>query len=252
MATRSVCIVTGAGSGLGRALALRLSSGRWNVALVGRRKERLLETRTECVEAGGSDSEPLVLPVDITEPGAAQRVVSDTIAAFGQLDAVVNNAAHARFAAVERTDAADLENMLRTNLIAPLMLIKHAVPELRRQEGHIVNVGSIGGLLALPGRSGYGASKAALHHLTRSLARELAPRIRVNAVVPGAVDTELYDNVGLDPQHVAELRAEMVRTTPLGRIGTPDDVVPLIELLLSTSGRWMTGSLLVADGGRAC
>jgi NAD(P)-dependent dehydrogenase (short-subunit alcohol dehydrogenase family) len=168
------------------------------------------------------------------------------------LDALVNNAGLSRVAALEHADPGDVRRMLDTNLTAPALLIQHALPALRRRRGAVVNVGSIGGLLALPGRSFYGASKAALAHLTRSLARELAPEVRVNAVLPGAIDTEMYDHLGIAPDGVARLRDEMVRTTPLQRMGTVEDVVPWIEMLLGPAGSWMTGSLLVIDGGRAC
>jgi NAD(P)-dependent dehydrogenase (short-subunit alcohol dehydrogenase family) len=141
---------------------------------------------------------------------------------------------------------------VHTNLIGPLALIRHAAPDLSRRRGTIVNVGSIGGVLALPGRAAYGATKAALHHLTRSLARELAPHVRVNAVAPGAIDTAMYDDLGWSPDEVDLLRAEMVSTTPLGRMGRPEDVVPWIELLLGPAGAWVTGCVVVVDGGRSC
>jgi NAD(P)-dependent dehydrogenase (short-subunit alcohol dehydrogenase family) len=247
-----VVVVTGAGSGLGRGLARSLAGGGHRLVLVGRRKERLLDTRRACCGTGGRAGDALVVDVDVTEAGAADRVVGAALSAFGRIDALVNNAGVARAGAIEDSDVTEFAGVLRTNLLAPAALIKAAVPALRRTAGTIVNVGSIGGALALPDRAMYGASKAALHHLTRSLARELAPEIRVNAVVPGALDTEMYDHLGLTPPEVAALRSQLVATTPLGRMGTAEDVVPWIELLLSPAGRWMTGSLVVVDGGRSC
>jgi NAD(P)-dependent dehydrogenase (short-subunit alcohol dehydrogenase family) len=250
--TNSVTVITGAGSGLGCALGCTLAARGGRVAFVGRRRERLLASSAAAVAAGAQPEDCLVIPVDITEPAVAEHVIKETLRVFGRIDAVVNNAAMARFASIEQADLADLDRMLRTNLVAPVALIKHAAPALRRARGMVVNVGSIGGLLAVPERTFYGASKAALHHLTRSLARELAPHIRVNAVLPGAIDTEMYDDLGLEPCQVAALRSDLVRTTPLGRMGTAEEVVPWIELMLGPAGRWMTGSLLVVDGGRAC
>jgi NAD(P)-dependent dehydrogenase (short-subunit alcohol dehydrogenase family) len=241
-----VCLVTGAGSGLGRALAVRLAAADWRLVLIGRRKERLLETRTMC------RGETLVLPVDVTEPTAPEYVITEAVAAHGRIDALVNNAGMARFDGIEQADLADLDRMLKINLIAPLALIKQAVPELRKTRGQVVNVGSIGGVMALPGRSFYGATKAALHHATRSLARELAPDIRVNAVVPGTVDTEMYDDLGLEPAALESFRAGLVATTPMARMADPEQVVPWIEQLLGPAGAWVTGSLLVVDGGRSC
>jgi NAD(P)-dependent dehydrogenase (short-subunit alcohol dehydrogenase family) len=247
-----VVVVTGAGSGLGHGLVRSLAAQGWRLVLVGRRRERLLDTRQACCRAGGRAADAVVVDVDVTETLAAEHVVAAALAAFGRIDALVNNAGMARVGPIENGDVADFDEMLRTNLLAPAALIKAAVPVLRRTGGTIVNVGSIGGAVAVPGRAMYGASKAALHHLTRSLARELAPDVRVNAVVPGPLDTEMYDHLGLPPTKVAALRSELLATTPLGRMGTAEDVVPWIELLLGPAGRWMTGSLVVVDGGRSC
>jgi len=217
------------------------------LTLVGRSKERLLETQAAM---GGTDC--LTLALDVTEAAAGERIVSETLDAFQRIDAVVNNAGLARMAGLEQLALADAEAMIRTNLIGPAFLIRHAVAALRETKGVVVNVGSIGGVLSVPSRALYGASKAALHHLTRSLARELAPDVRVNAVLPGAIDTPMYDDLGCSPEEVAALRRDMVGTTPLGRMGTPEDVVPWIEQLLGPAGRWVTGSLFVIDGGRSC
>jgi NAD(P)-dependent dehydrogenase (short-subunit alcohol dehydrogenase family) len=247
-----VTIITGAGSGLGRALSASLAGQGRPVVLVGRREDRLLETRAICVAAGGSTDRCLVVVADVTRRDAAEEVVSRTLLAFGTIAALVNNAGLASFASNERAELDDWYRMFHTNTLAPAAFIKHATPALRKARGVVINIGSIGGLLALPQRAMYGASKAALAHLTRSLARELAPEIRVNAVLPGAIDTDMYDTLGLRESETLELRAEMIRTTPLERMGTVEDVVPWIEVLLGPAGRWVTGSLVVVDGGRSC
>jgi NAD(P)-dependent dehydrogenase (short-subunit alcohol dehydrogenase family) len=247
-----VTIITGAGSGLGRALAETLARRGRPLVLVGRREARLLQTRDACLASGAYGDRCRVTVADVTEPGAAEFVVADTLRTLGCIAALVNNAALARFAPLEEADPSDWGQMLRTNLLAPATFIRRAAPALRQSRGVVVNIGSIGGVLALPGRAMYGASKAALAHLTRSLARELAPDIRVNAVLPGAIDTEMYESLGQNPEEVSALRAEMVRTTPLGRMGTVEDVVPWIELLLGRAGQWVTGTLVVVDGGRSC
>ncbi|MEY9928684.1 NAD(P)-dependent dehydrogenase (short-subunit alcohol dehydrogenase family) [Catenulispora sp. GP43] len=254
-----VAVVTGAGSGVGRELALALAKTGWRLVLVGRRAERLAQTALLAQPAELAQPAAAIPPeavhlvaADVGAPDSAQRIVSEALQRFGRIDALVNNAGLARFGTLDRVSEADVEAMVRTNFLGPLALIRAAAPELSRRQGCVVNVGSIGGMLALPGRATYGASKAALHHLTRSLARELAPRVRVNTVAPGALDTEIYDDLGFGPEETEALRAEMIRTTPLGRMGTPQDVVPWIELLLSRAGAWVTGSLLVIDGGRSC
>jgi NAD(P)-dependent dehydrogenase (short-subunit alcohol dehydrogenase family) len=244
---RPIALVTGAGSGLGRALATSLASTGWGLVLVGRRAERLAETA-----AGLPADGAVAISADISAPDTAECVVRAALDRFGRIDALVNNAGVARFDLLTEADPGDIELMVRTNFTGPLTLIRHAAPELARRNGTIVNIGSIGGVMALPRRATYGATKAALHHLTRSLARELAPHVRVNAVAPGAIDTEMYDDLGWGAGEVAQLRAEMIRTTPLGRLGTVEDVVPWIQLLLGPAGAWVTGSIVVIDGGRAC
>ena len=244
--------VTGAGSGLGRALAVRLAADGTRLILAGRRPERLRRTRDDCLAAGGKERDLVVLPNDVADPDAAAAVADAARTVFDGLDALVNNAAQATFGPLGATGIDTFERLLQVDLIAPAALIRATAPLLRRSGGTVVNVGSIGGLLAVPGRSYYGAAKAGLHHLTRSLAKELAPDIRVNAVLPGAVDTEMYAELGIDDDAVARLRDEMVRTTPMGRMGRPEDVVPWIVMLLGPAAGWMTGSLLVVDGGRSC
>jgi NAD(P)-dependent dehydrogenase (short-subunit alcohol dehydrogenase family) len=245
-------IITGASSGLGRALAVSLAAHGHGLLLVGRDRVQLAQTQAACLSAGARAESCSILVKDVNEPDAAQLVVSAAVRAYGGIAALVNNAAIATAGELASTRPTDWLGMLQTNVISPAALIKEATPALRSSCGAIVNVGSIGGVLALPGRSMYGASKAALAHMTRSLARELAPDIRVNAVIPGAIDTGMYEKLGLEDAAVAQLRAEMVRTTPLGRMGRVEDVVPWIEMLLGPAGRWMTGSLLVIDGGRSC
>lgn len=242
-------VVTGASSGIGRELSLSLAAQGRGLVLVARRNEALAATRKECVAAGLSAQRCVAVNANVSEAGSGQYIVERTLEVFGGIAAIVNNAGMARFGAVDRGTVVE---MFETNVIGPAELIEAAVPQLRNSKGTVVNVGSIGGLLALPGRASYGASKAAINHLTRSLARQYAPDVRVNAVVPGAVDTEMYDNVGLDDAAVDALRVEMVRTTPLGRMGRPRDVVPWIEMLLGPAAEWMTGALIVVDGGRSC
>jgi NAD(P)-dependent dehydrogenase (short-subunit alcohol dehydrogenase family) len=246
---RPVAIVTGAGSGIGAAVAQRLSQ-RFDLVLVGRRRHRLEQTLASMHLDARNDA--LALDLDITQPGAARAIVEEAVQRFGRIDALVNNAASARFGSLASTAASDDRLLFDTNVLAPISLIREAVPKLRLRRGAIINIGSIGGLLSLPNRAAYGASKAAVHHVTRSLARELAPEIRVNAVACGAVDTEIYGSLGLSVDETQALRSELLATTPLQRLGTTDDVVPWIEMLLSPAGAWVTGSIIVIDGGRSC
>ena len=242
-----VAIITGAGSGIGRELAVSLAGQGWRLVLVGRREDRLKQTAA-CAPARAVR----VVACDVGEAKAPELIVGTAVDEFGRLDALVNNAGVARFAGLSEVSPDDVAQMLATNLAAPLAMTQAAATYLAAQRGVVVNVGSVGGVLALPGRVAYGASKAGLHHLTRSLARELAPHVRVNAVAPGALDTKMRESTGMSEERMRELHAEMLATTPLARMGSPADIVPWIEMLLGPAGEWMTGSVIVVDGGRSC
>ncbi|MEU2949635.1 SDR family oxidoreductase [Streptomyces xanthochromogenes] len=240
-------VVTGAGTGIGRAVARRLLAAGASVTLVGRRAEAL----REAADAEGGERAQ-VHPADVSAEHGARSAVEAAVARFGAVDGVVNNAGLARFAPIEKADLADLEAMLGVNLLGPVHLIRAALPELRERQGAVVNVSSVGGALAMPGRSLYGATKAALNSLTRSLARELAPRVRVNAILPGPVDTPMYGDLGLDERATRDLVADMVEATPLGRFGTPDDIAGWVcNLLDPEASGWVTGALVAIDGGRS-
>lgn len=240
-------VVTGAGTGIGRAVARRLLAAGASVTLVGRRPGPLREAAdTE----GGERS--LVHSADISAEPGARAAVEAAVERFGTVDGLVNNAGLARFAPFEKADPADLDAMLGVNLLGPVHLIRAALPELRARQGSVVNVSSVGGVLAMPDRALYGATKAALNSLTRSLARELAPSVRVNAILPGPVDTPMYGCLGLDERATRDLVAGLVEATPLGRFGAPDDIAVWVCNLLDpeTSG-WVTGALVAIDGGRS-
>nr|AGS49565.1 short-chain dehydrogenase/reductase SDR [uncultured bacterium esnapd9] len=238
-------IVTGAGTGMGRAITEHLLARGANVAAVGRREAALREL-TGC---GGERVE--VIATDITRPGSAEQVVAAVIARFGTVHGLVNNAGLARFAPLETASDEDFDGLLATNVRAPAALIRAALPHLRVERGAVVNVSSVGGVLAMPGRSFYGASKAALNSLTRSLARELAPDVRVNAVLPGPVDTPMWDNMGLDAGQSASLRSSLLAATPMARFGEPAEVAGWVCGLLDPDfSGWITGALIPVDGGR--
>lgn len=247
LAGRTV-IVTGAGTGIGRAVVERVLSQDGNVVVVGRRESALREL------ASNLDEERIaVIAADITSTGMAQRVTSAATARFGAIHGLVNNAGLARFAPLESASDEDFEQMLAVNVRAPAMLIRAALPHLREGNGSVVNVSSVGGHLAMPGRSFYGAGKAALNSLTRSLARELAPHVRVNAVMPGPVSTPMWDDMGLDAADSDALRSGLLAATPLGRFGRSDEVATWVCNLLDPHiSDWVTGALIPVDGGRTC
>lgn len=243
-----VVAVTGAGSGIGRAVAAQLAAAGESVIAIGRRAGPLTSLAAEQADGAGV----LPLPMNVADPAAPERLRDLVQERFGRLDGLVNCAGLARFARLEAADLGDLDQMLAVNLRAPAALIQGLLPALTESRGSVVNVTSIGGVVAMPGRSFYGASKAAINSLTRSLARELAPDVRVNAVVPGPVDTPMYDDLGLGSEETESLRKTLMDSTPMARFGLPDDVARWACALLDPKwSGWITGALFTVDGGRA-
>ena len=238
-------LITGAGTGIGAATAVRAAAGGARVAVLGRRASALRQT------AARGAGEIIAIPGDITEPADVDRAASTVLEEFGGIDGLVNNAGIGRFAPIADADCKDLQYMFDLHVRGPVQLVQRFLPSLRERRGSIVNVTSVAGDLAAPNRSFYGATKAAINHLTRSLALELAPDVRVNAILPGPVDTPIYDEVAKSPEQLAKLRADMIALTPLGRFGRPEELAAWVcQLLDDETGSWVTGTLLPVDGGR--
>ncbi|MFJ8578768.1 SDR family NAD(P)-dependent oxidoreductase [Micromonospora sp. NPDC093277] len=238
-----VVVVTGAGTGIGRATARAFSVDGAHVLAVGRRAAPLAET------AAGH---PLITPLtaDVTAPDAPDRVVGAALHRYGRLDVLVNNAGIAGGGPLAELDEAAARRQLDTNLLAPVRLARATVAALADTRGVIVNVTTSVGQRAWPGSSVYAAGKAALDSLTRSWAVELAPRgIRVVAVAPGAIDTPIGAHQGLSPEQRAAVRRWQLAHTPLGRIGGPQDVAWAIRQLCDPAAGFVTGVVLPVDGG---
>ena len=238
-------IVTGAGTGIGAASARRLAAGGWNVALVGRRPE-LLEQVAREIE--GQDGRAVAIPADLAVATAAAEIVDRTVAAFGTVDALVNNAAVIKVLPLAEYTADILDQHWAVNIRAPFLLIQAALPHLQRQGGAVVNISSSSGTILRPGQSVYGMTKHALEYLSRSLAGELAPhRIRVNALALGPVDTPIHQTWATDLKAAYEWLAGQV---PLGRIATAGEIARWVEILVSPESSWMTGAVIPLDGGQ--
>ncbi|MDT7780100.1 MAG: hypothetical protein QOC99_2612 [Acidobacteriota bacterium] len=242
-------LITGATSGIGRATALGLAQAGARVALVGRSLEGLSEVAEQIRVRGG---EALEVRADVTDEEDASRAVSEAVEGFGGLDVLVNAAGIISNGTIETTALADWDAMMNINLRTVFQLMQLSVPHLERRPGNVVNVSSVTGLRAFPGVLAYCVSKAGVDQLTRCAALELAPKgVRVNAVNPGVVVTEIHKRGGMDEGKYAAFLEHSKQTHPLGRVGSAEEVAELILFLASDRAAWITGATYSIDGGRA-
>jgi len=239
-----VVLVTGGARRVGAAIVRRLHRAGANIAIHYRTSSsdvRALARALESERAGST----LLLRADLTRTASLAALVSSTIERFGRLDALVNNASSFYPTPLGRIGMRDWEDLVGTNLRAPLFLAQAAAPELARRRGAIVNIVDIHAERPLEGHVVYSLAKGGLATLTRALARELAPRVRVNGVAPGAI---LWPEAG----SLAEggIQRGILRTTPLGRVGRPEDIAEAVEFLLA-GAPYVTGQILAVDGGRS-
>ena len=246
--TSKTALVTGATSGIGRATALAFARAGGDVALTGRDADAL---DAVAAEIRGLGRVATVARADLTKAADRERVMETTLEAHGGLDLLVNAAGVIATGTVETTALADFEQMFALNTTAVFHLMQLAAPPLKARKGAVVNVSSVTGIRAFPGVLSYCASKAALDQLTRCAALELAESgVRVNAVCPGVVVTQLHRRGGMDAERYAGFLEHSAGTHPLGRVGEPDEVARLILFLGSTDAGWITGVTLPIDGGR--
>ncbi|MFC7165149.1 SDR family NAD(P)-dependent oxidoreductase [Halospeciosus flavus] len=240
-----VAVVTGGTRGIGLAISRGFAQAGADVVPVSR-TEADVEAAVETVREEGADS--LVQPVDVTDEGDVERVFERTVDELGGVDVVVNNAGVNPDGALgppERVETEDFDFTTDVNLRGAFRCAKHAAPHLQERGGNLVNVASVGGLVGLPRQHPYVASKHGLVGLTKSMALDWAPDVRVNAIAPGYVSTELVEEV----EQNERLRNSILDRTPLDRFADPEEVAGPALFLASDAASYVTGSVLTADGG---
>ena len=227
-------LVTGGSRGIGRAIALELAKAGASV-VVGYRSGK------DEAEAVAQETSGRALAADISSPEEAARLVEEA----GELDILVNNAGLTRDGLLARMSDADWRDVIETNLSSVFYTCRAAArPMMKRRGGAIVNVSSVVGLHGNPGQTNYSASKAGVIGFTKALARELGSRgIRANVVAPGYIKTRLTDEIS------EEMRTLMLTNTPLGRLGDPENVAGAVRFLCSDDAAFITGEVLLVDGG---
>ena len=244
-----VVLVTGATSGIGHAIAVKFAAQSAQVVALGRNQAALRDLETAVKDAGG---EPLVLAVDVTNGDQARHAIDETISRFGRLDVLANAAGHISSGSIEETSLADWDAMMNVNLRAVFQLMQMATPHLIKTRGNIVNVSSVTGLRSFPGVLAYCVSKAGVDQLTRCAALELAVKgVRVNAVNPGVVVTEIHKRGGMSDEAYERFLEHSRTTHPIGRVGDPKEIAELVFYLASEKASWITGATYQIDGGRA-
>ena len=243
-----IALVTGASSGIGRATAAAMAQHGARVALTGRQLEMLQQGVASITAQGG---EAIALIADLRVEEDRRRIVDETVAHFGGLDILVNAAGTIANGTIETTTLADWRTMFEINLESVFSLMHHVVPHLEKNKGSIVNVSSVTGIRAFPNVLAYCTSKAGVDQLTRCAALELAPKgIRVNAVDPGVVVSNLHRRGGMGEEKYQAFLEHSKTTHPLGRVGQPEDIAEAVVFLVSDRAAWITGASVPVDGGR--
>ena len=238
-----VALVTGAGKGIGAGCAVGLAEAGADVVLAARTATDLEATATVVRDRG---RRALVVPTDVTESDQLARLVSATIDEFGRLDILVNNAGGWMPRPFLQTSERNFEAALRFNVMSAFVLSQLAVPHLAATDhGAIVNISSRSASMVQPAFTAYASAKAALSMMTRAMAPELAPKVRVNVIEVGGVETAALESVLTDPA----IREQLEANTPMRRVGQPEDIAAAVVFLASDASSWVTGKVFEIDGG---
>jgi 3-oxoacyl-[acyl-carrier protein] reductase len=237
-------LVTGAGSGIGRAIARRLAAGGCRVAAADVKEDGVKEV-ADLIREGGGDA--LAISADVARQEDVDRMTAETVSAFGGLDVVVNNAGVGSAAFIESVQDPEIERVFGVNLVGVLRVTRAATPHLKRSgRGRIVNVASVEGIRGSGLLPVYSATKAGVIGMTRSNAVELARfGVTVNAVCPGPIQTDMLSPLVADEKY----REKLIKGVPMRRLGLPEDVAGAVAFFASEESSFITGNVLVIDGG---
>jgi NAD(P)-dependent dehydrogenase (short-subunit alcohol dehydrogenase family) len=238
-----VAVVTGAGQGIGRCVAARLLEAGMRVVIAERNRRTGREAERELAAKGTV----CFVPTDVGHEASVKTVVAKTIATFGRLDLLVNNAATSHGAPLAKLGLAHWNRVLAVNLTGPMLCAKHAAPHLRQAKGSIVNIASTRALMSEANTEAYSATKGGVVALTHALAVSLGPDVRVNCVSPGWIATAEW--LPLDRRSKPDLKPADHAQHPCGRVGTPDDIAAMVLYLASPAAGFITGQNFVVDGG---
>jgi 3-oxoacyl-[acyl-carrier protein] reductase len=238
-----VAIITGGARGIGRAIAEKLASRGANLVIADMLIDLAKQTAEEISQSGNTKA--IAAKVDVTDGKSASELVDLTIKEFGKVDILINNAGITRDTLILRMDEADWDAVLNVNLKGVFNCSKAVVRSMMKQRyGRIVNISSVSGQAGQVGQTNYSASKAGVIGFTKALAREVASRqITVNAVAPGFIPTALTNDLSED------LKKMILTATPIGRMGTPEEVAAAVTFLASEEAAYITGQILAVDGG---
>jgi len=243
-----VALITGGGTGIGRAIALAFAREGASVAVAGRRLEKLREVISEIQKQGGAG---LAMECDVTRARDVERAVKGTVERFGRLNVLVNNAGTLHVSTVEGINEEEWDRVMTVNVKGPFLMSRAVLPEFRKcSGGAIVNIGSVLGLVAMKDRAAYCASKGGVTMLTKAMAIDHGhENIRVNCICPSIVETELVKGLFDHSGQGQALRKGRIGLIPLGRFGQPADVAEMAVFLASEESSWLTGAAIPLDGG---